>query len=213
MKIWALVGGERVAIDKLYKIIVNNIVRGEVYASPHFEHELAIGYLASQCYPRNVLESADVTVDGHNILVRIRDQPETVCRKVPMRTHINIDTIKKLTHLIAVASKVVKRLGLTLHTGILYSIDNGSFLLLHDVSRYSLVEKLVGIAIRRNKQYHILIFTSRVSTPIVRAASVAGIEMIATWRHAVYGEHLGITLVGIRGERINTITHSGRLKL
>ena len=219
MPIWKRVGGVNAAVDVVYEVYLNGKRVDAIVASPGLEVELALGYLAYKCFSREAIRRARVRVEDSRLWVEV-DESESGkgCRRVESRVKVGVDEVKFVVSLLVEVTKVVKKYGGALHSGVGFSVplDSRPVVVLHDVSRHSLVEKMVGAIIRFGKNARVVAITGRVDAGMVDACSVAGVEVIAVWRSPVLSgilraEELGITIVYVRNGMVKVLTHPERI--
>lgn len=222
MPVWKKVDGVNAAVDAFYDIYLNGEHVDTIVASPGLEVELALGYLAYKCFPREAIERARVRVDGNRLLVEVDESRRGEgCRRVESTVRVGVEDVRLVVDSLMRATKVVKKRGVALHSGIAFPVPSRQrfpAVILHDVSRHSLVEKMVGAIIRYGKNAKIVAITGRADAGMVNACSVAGIEVIAVWRNPVLSgivraEELGITIVCIRDGVVRVFTHPERIAM
>ena len=220
MPVWKRVCGVNAAVDVLYKVYLNGRYVDTIVASPGLEVELALGYLAYKCFPLDVVRRARVRVDGDRLWIEVDESKcGSGCRRVGSSVRVGVDDVRLVAGLLAEATKVVKKRGGGLHSGIAFSLPldpRYPSVVLHDVSRHSLVEKMIGAVIRFGKSVKIVAVSGRVDAGMVNACSVAGVEVIVVWRNPVLSgilraEELGITIVCVRNNTVKVITHPQRI--
>jgi len=220
MPAWKRVCGVNAAVDVLYKVYLNGRYVDTIVASPGLEVELALGYLAYKCFPLDVVRRARVRVDGDRLWIEVDESKcGSGCRRVGSSVRVGVDDVRLVAGLLAEATKVVKKRGVALHSGIAFSLPldpRSPSVVLHDVSRHSLVEKMIGAVIRFGKSVKIVAVSGRADAGMVNACSVAGVEVIVVWRNPVLSgilraEELGITLVYVRGDTVKVLTHPQRI--
>ena len=220
MPAWKRVCGVNAAVDVLYKVYLNGRYVDTIVASPGLEVELALGYLAYKCFPLDVVRRARVRVDGDRLWIEVDESKcGSGCRRVGSSVRVGVDDVRLVAGLLAEATKVVKKRGVALHSGIAFSLPldpRSPSVALHDVSRHSLVEKMIGAVIRFGKSVKIVAVSGRADAGMVNACSVAGVEVIVVWRNPVLSgilraEELGITLVYVRGDTVKVLTHPQRI--
>ena len=220
MLVWKRVCGVNAAVDVLYNVYLNGRHVDAIVASPGLEVELALGYLAYKCFPREAIRGARVWVDGNRLLVEVDESRRGEgCKRVESTVEVGVEDVRLVVDLLVEATKVVKKRGVALHSGIAFPAPfrpRFPAVILHDVSRHSLVEKMVGAIIRFGKNAKIVAITGRADAGMIDTCSVAGVEVVVVWRNPMLSgilraEKLGITIVYVRRDTVKALTHPQRV--
>ena len=209
--LWERLGDLRLVVDAERTICwSDNCVT--LHTSPGLECELSLGYLVSIGYPRECLRKSKAVLESEN-RVRVHlppnCKPSNNCKPA---NRVELDKIdpKSILDILVKHSKIVKKFGLGLHTGILYNTSNKQYIVVHDVSRHSVAYKLAGITIKHNLEFNIAAITGRYDKSIVRALACAGASLLLGWRNLTVSavreaKRIGVKIMLVRNQHVKIV--------
>lgn len=211
------VEGVRIAVDQLYRILVNNIHHGDIVAMPINIDDIALGLLASGLKPRRP-EEAEIRIGQDMITINTRDhtslRPGTLLAEgcsgaIPARGARVNGSSYTWSHVSAIypdfASRTAgNRYRISAHTVAIYSLDDGRVIVAHDTSRHTAVLKAIGLAYKAGmltpRRRLAAASTGRASADMVYRLSSVGVGLMITMRGPLYSgleaaRRAGVTLV------------------
>lgn len=189
---WNNYRGFKVAVDRLVKIYINDVLAAELVASPVELAELAVGY----AYVSGVMPEDIEIKDG---VVKIYAQaavggkrvfedcgPAEAVAKLPKSARLRWGQLMELTREFQKLTMPVAEPQLAMHTSALY-VD-GRWAVVHDVSRHSGVLKLVGkVLLERLPAHRAVAFTTgRASGDMVQRLASVAVPAVVSLRGPLY---------------------------
>lgn len=206
------VNGVRVAVDEVYKLIVNGRDYGEVVAMPSNIEELAVGFVVSELSLGDP-GKATVRVEGSKIHIEARGSPTTrlngeSCGGPPPRHKRGISRrAYTWADVYSVYSDFSQRTAgglykISAHTVAVYDLDGGAVVVAHDTSRHTAVLKAAGLAYKAGLLHGATKLaaatTGRASADMVVRLANIGAGLIVTMR--------GPLASGLRAARLTGVT-------
>ncbi|MFN3805088.1 MAG: formate dehydrogenase accessory sulfurtransferase FdhD [Pyrobaculum sp.] len=189
---WSNHSGFKVAVDKLIKIYINDVLAAELVASPVELAELAVGY----AYINGVMPE-DIEIKGGVVKIYAQTAvggkkvfedcgPAEAVAKLPKFARFRWGQLMELAREFQKLTMPVVEPQLAMHTSALY-VD-GRWVVAHDVSRHSGVLKLVGkILLEGLPAYRAVAFTTgRASGDMVQRLALAAVPAVVSLRGPLY---------------------------
>ncbi|GAB6148059.1 formate dehydrogenase accessory sulfurtransferase FdhD [Stetteria hydrogenophila] len=213
------VSGVRLAVDRVYRLIVNSRECGELVSTPSNLEDVGLGFAASEL---GVMDAGAVrvTVRGDAVEVEVEGLPAgSECggeglapKRLAARGPYTWRDVR-LIYSDFPGRTAGRRYGVSAHTAAIYSLDEGLAVVAHDVSRHTLTLKLAGLALRagllaEGKRLAAAI-SGRVSADMVARLASVGVGLVVSLRGPLLSgveaaRRLGVTLVA------NARTRDGR---
>lgn len=228
---------EEVPEEKGLRLFVNSKAVANVRLSPGYEEEFAVGYCIGEGLVKDPDSILDIELHGSAVNVKVKEveahhikELTSDCisgwrlsadiENVHVESNLSIKSsgITKNMQRLSKESKNWRRTG-GFHSTALVSGDG--FFTAEDISRHILVDKIIGIAVKKGvslKNSYILT-SGRLPGDMVIKVARAGIPIIASRAAPISSgiecaEKTGITLIGFaRGKRMNIYTHPHRIKI
>ncbi len=177
--------------------------------------DFVTGHLISRGLICDDSDIFEVNIKGDRIEVSGRDNP---CRS-PVRNLIHAEVkawrLIKYANVFRGMGWIYKETGST-HTGALF-VDGNVKVFYEDISRWNVVDKLIGASFRQDFQPEIVLLSCRMVAPIVEKLRYLGAPIVAsvsapTEKAVEVAEEAGMTLVGfLRGNRFNIYSNEWRI--
>ena len=233
---------DEVARDESLELHINGVNYRRLTASPTLRRELIYGHLYAHgiAHPEEIEEliihpprayvklrrSIDVEAIRELELQLLSEaegnKPMERLREFQVDVDINVEAARLVALMGEMERRgsVFKRTG-GVHGALLAATTGEITAYVEDVSRYSAVDKAIGLTLLRGLKPRglMLLSTGRQSAPMVLKAARCGIPLIAsraapTSSGIRAAEAVGITLICfLRGRRMNIYTHPGRLSI
>ena len=206
------VNGVRVAVDEVYKLVVNGREYGEVVAMPSNVEDLALGFVVSELGMGDPGE-ASITVRGDKIYIEAGGSPtaklngESCGGPAPRHRRIVHEKAYAWVDVYSVYYDFSQRTAgglyrISAHTVAVYDLDAGAVVVAHDTSRHTAVLKAVGLAYRagllRDATKLAAATTGRASADMVVRLANIGTGLIITMR--------GPLASGLRAAKLTGVT-------
>jgi len=228
---------EDVPVEKGLRLFVNGTLAANVKLSPGYEEEFAIGYCIGGGLVRDAGSILSVESLGSAINVKAKESKASHIKEltsdcisgwqlgaevgdvhVDSNFRINGSDILKNMRRLSRSSKNWRKTG-GFHSIALVSGDK--FFSAEDISRHILVDKIIGIGVKRGTDFKnsYILTSGRLPGDTVIKVARAGIPIIASRAAPISSgiecaEETGVTLVGFaRGKRMNIYTHPQRIKI
>lgn len=209
------VEGVRVAVDRVYTVVVNGRKYGEIVAMPVNLEEAALGLVLSEPSMGDP-GRASISIGDNWIRIDANGQPATSltpedCSVVvaeagpptPPSNHYTWGDVYSVYRDFAArtGSSIYK---LAIHTTGLYNLDTRKAVIVHDTSRHTAVLKAIGLAYKARlldpKARLAAITTGRASSDMVTRLARTGVRLVITMRGPLASgleaaQKTGVTLV------------------
>ena len=228
---------EEVPEEKGLRLFVNSKPVANVRLSPGFEEEFAIGYCIGEGLVKNPDLISEIEVHGSSINVSAEEveahhikELTTDCisgwrlsadfEDVSVESSLTISSgeVTRNMQRLSKESKNWRRTG-GFHSTALVSGDE--FFLAEDISRHVLIDKVIGIGVKKGIDLtnSYIITSGRLPGDMAIKVARAGIPIIISRTAPISSgiecaQKTGITLIGFaRGKRMNIYTHAHRIKI
>ncbi len=177
--------------------------------------DFVVGHLITEGIVCDDSDIFEIVVKGDRIEVTGRDNPCRTPERDLLTAEIKAWKLIKYANLFRSMGWIYKETGST-HTGALFS-DGMLKIFYEDISRWNVVDKLVGASFRQNLYPEVAIVSCRMASPILKKLSYLGAPIIAsvsapTDKAVELAEEKGITLIGfLRGNRFNIYSNEWRI--
>jgi len=190
------VNGVKVAVDEVYKLIVNGRDYGEVVAMPSNIEELALGFVVSELGMGDP-GKASITVRGGEVYINAKGSPtaklngEGCGGPAPRHKGIVYKRTYTWADVYSVYSDFSQRTAgglykISAHTVAIYDLEGGAVVVAHDTSRHTAVLKAAGLAygagLLRGDARLAAATTGRASADMVIRLANIGVGLIVTMR-------------------------------
>ncbi len=204
-----------VAEDIKFKLIING-KELSFRMSPNLKKEFVIGY----CFAEGLIESLDdfeeIRVENGIAYAKINIKKRKLS-KIKSNLQVSYDEIVKNMEKLKKFSEIWKKTG---GTHICALVADNKFLVVEDINRHACIDKLLGVAVKRNINFSTsyLVCSGRISEERVAKIVRANIPIIATMAAPLSSgikcaKKYGVTLAGfVRNGKINIYSHPERIR-
>lgn len=177
--------------------------------------DFVVGHLISEGMICDDADIFEISIKGDRIEVTGRDNRCSSPARELKHAEIKAWKLIKYANVFRSMGWIYKETGST-HTGALF-VDGTARIFFEDISRWNVVDKLIGAAFRQDVYPDVVLLSCRVVSPIVEKLVHLGAPIVAsvsapTEKAVETAEEAGITLIGfLRGNRFNIYSHEWRI--